>query len=201
MRFHIGQPPATPDFTPKEDGWTPLREPSPWVINLIATPTGFLAAALIAMSWGVNDLHIEVGSSSFFLVWIAAALLIGLPALFVVHELIHAVAYPSFGLTPSTMIFVWPSKLLIIAATFDALRRNRLLLVYILPLLLISILPLIVCRSFGIDSLFLMIASTVNALIAGGDIFCFFLILFQVPRHAMVRNQGPATWWKAETMR
>ena len=127
-----------------------------------------------------------------------ATVAIGLPILFVVHELIHAFAYPKFGFTSSTMIFIWPSKLLIIAATFDALRRNRLLFVYMLPFLVISMLPLIVYRSLSIDSLFLMLASTANGLIAGGDIFCFFLIVLQVPRNAMVRNQGPQTWWKAE---
>ena len=195
MRLQIGgKPPATPDFTPKEDGWTPLKEPSPWVLTLIATPIGILAAALIATGWGGSNVQIEVGSS--FLVWMVAAIVIGLPALFAVHELLHAFGYQGFGFTPSTMIFIWPSKLLVIAITLDALRRNRLLLVYMLPLLVISVLPLIVCRSIGVTPVPLMLASTVNGLIAGGDIFCFFLILLQVPRNAMVRNQGPATWWK-----
>lgn len=195
MRLQIGgKPPAIPDFTPKEDGWTPLKEPSPWVLTLVSTPIGILAAALILKGWGASSVQIEVGSS--FLVWMVAAVFIGLPALFTVHELLHGFGYRKFGFTPSTMIFIWPSKLLVIAITLDALRRNRLLLVYMLPLLVISVLPLIVCRSFGITSIPLMLASTANGLIAGGDIFCFFLILSQVPRHAMVRNQGPATWWK-----
>src|SRR5689334_4108461 len=105
-------------------------------------------------------------------------------------------AYPKFGFSPSTMIAFWPSKLLFLAICFDALRRNRLLLVYMLPLLVISILPLIVCRSLGMNSGILMLASIANALFAGGDIFCFLLILAQVPANAMVRNQGWATWWK-----
>lgn len=195
MRLQIGgKPQATPDFMPKEDGWTPLKEPSPWILTSIATPIGFLAAWLIVMGWGARNFELEVGSS--FLVWIISAVVIGLPALITIHELLHAFGYPKFGLTPATIIFIWPSKLLVIAVTLDALHRNRLLMVYMLPLLAISILPLILFRSSGVHSVPLMFASTFNGLIAGGDIISFFLILSQVPHNAMVRNQGPATWWK-----
>lgn len=200
MRFYIGQPPATPDFTPQEDGWTPLREPSPMVLNLIATPIGILAAVLIAMGWEASNVRFEFSSSVFGrfapVIYLVAIFGIGLPLLIAVHELIHAFGYPKFGFTSSTMIAFWPSKLLFLAIHFDALRRNRLLLIYSLPLLAISILPLIVCRSLGINSGILMLASIANALFAGGDIFCFFLILAQVPSNALVRNQGWATWWK-----
>ena len=179
----------------------PLKEPSPWVLNLLATPVGALAAALLMIGWG----HIEVAwnfgpsESGIFTpaVIVLAAILIGMAALIAVHELIHAVCYPQFGLTPATLIAFWPSKLLFLAIHYDALPRNRLLLVYLLPLLVISVFPLIVCRSLGIESVLLMLASIANALVAGGDIFCFFLILAQVPANALVRNQGWATWWKS----
>ena len=145
MRFHIGKPPATPDFTPEEDGWTPLKEPTPLVLNLLATPVGILAAALIAMGWGSSSVSFEFSSSEYGplapLVFLVAVVGIGLPALIAIHELIHALGYPKFGLTPSTTIAIWPSKLLILAMTTDALRRDRLLLVYMLPLLVISVLP------------------------------------------------------------
>jgi len=58
-----------------------------------------------------------------------------LPALIATHELIHALGYPKFGFTRSTVIAVWPSRLLFYAGSFDAIRRNRMLLVYVLPLL------------------------------------------------------------------
>ena len=200
MRLHIGQPLATPDFTPHEDGWTPLKEPSPLGLNLIATPIGILAAVLIALGWGASNFHFEIGSSGygplFPLIIIVAVFGIGFPVLIAVHELIHALGYPQFGFSRSTMIAFWPSKLLFLAIHFDALRRNRLLLVYMLPFLAISILPLIVCRTLGIYPALLMLVSTANALCAGGDIFCFFLILAQVPANAQLRNQGWTTWWK-----
>lgn len=201
MRLHIGQPPATPDFMPKEEGWTPLKEPSPLVLNLVATPVGVLAAVLIAFAWGTPSVRLEGGPTSFGLlgplIAIAAIFGIGFLLLVAAHELIHALGYPKFGFTPSTMIAFWPSKLLFLAIHYDALPRNRLLLVYLLPLLVISVFPLIVCRSLGIESVLLMLASIANALVAGGDIFCFFLILAQVPANALVRNQGWATWWKS----
>lgn len=200
MRFHIGKPPATPDFAPQEAGWTPLKEPSPWVLNLLATPIGIGAAVMVAWGWGASGVHFEFGPSIFGrlapLVYPVVIFGIGLPVLIAAHELIHALGYHRFGFTSSTMIAFWPSKLMFLAITFDALRRNRLLLVYLLPLLVISILPLAVCRIIGRSPGLLILASTANALFAGGDIYCFFLILLQVPRRAVLRNQGWATWWK-----
>ncbi len=51
---------------------------------------------------------------------------LGLVALILIHELLHAVCYPRFGFTESTMIAFWPSKLLFLAINYDALPRNRL---------------------------------------------------------------------------
>jgi hypothetical protein len=200
MQLHLGKPPPTPDFDPKADGWTPLREPSPLVLNLLATPVGLLTAVLVGLAWSPANSSVEVSSTVFGpltpLVFLAGLILIGLPGLIALHELIHALGYPRFGFDRSTVITIWPSKLLICAITFHALRRNRLLLVYLLPLLVISIVPLVVCRLAHINSGLLMLASVVNALAAGGDVVCFFLILFQVPASAELRNQGWATWWR-----
>ena len=178
----------------------PLKEPSPWVLNLLATPVGALAAALLMIGWG----HIEVAwnfgpsESGIFTpaVIVLAAILIGMAALIAVHELIHAVCYPQFGLTPATLIAFWPSKLLFLAAYYEALPRNRLLLVYLMPFVVLSVLQLLFCKVLGTSSALLMAVSIVNGLFSGGDLVCVALIAGQVPRRAILRNQGWATWWK-----
>jgi hypothetical protein len=68
----------------------------------------------------------------------------------------------------------------------------------VLPLLIISVLPIIFCGIFQICSLPAIFVSLLNALFCGGDLTCFALILWQVPSNAIVRNQGWATWWKVE---
>ncbi len=204
MRFHIGKPPATPDFSPQVGGeWTPLKEPSPWVLNIIATPIGIGTAILLAAAWGETGIIVE-GNSSPFGLWtpIVVAVVvfgIGFPLLILVHELIHALGYEKYGTTDSTTIVFWPSKLLFCAITFNAYRRNRMLLVYVLPFLVLSVLPLVICKIFGVQSWLLMLISVVNGLFCCGDIFCFFLILIQVPQNAVLQNQGWSTWWRAGT--
>lgn len=201
MRLHFG-PLTTPDFNPADEGWTPLKEPSPWVLNWVALPTGIVTAVVIALAWGEVKFHFVANSAwGVFapLVYVAGAFFVGFPTLIATHELLHAVGYPKFGLTPATVIGLWPSKLIFYAAHLDAVGRNRLLLVYALPLVVLSILPTIVCRTLGTTPIVCVLVSTANALFAGGDVFCFFLILLQVPSAAVVRNQGYATWWRRVT--
>jgi hypothetical protein len=79
------------------------------------------------------------------------------------------------------------------------LTRNRFLAVFAMPLLVITVLPLVIA-ALGLvpKALFLPVAwfSTWNAMAACGDIFGIALILFQVPRGAIVQNQSWRTYWK-----
>ena len=195
MRFHIGSPPLTPDFAPQDDGWTPLWEPSPFVLNLIATPVGIFAGILTALAWTGGELRITF--PGYHPLVLLAVVVLGLPLMIAVHEFIHGFAYEKFGFTDTTVIAFWPAKMLFLAITFNAYSRNRMLLVYVLPLVVISFVPLLICRLAGIQSGVAMFFSVVNAMCAGGDIFCILLIAAQVPAKATLRNQGWTTWWKA----
>jgi hypothetical protein len=199
MQLHLGPPPNSPDFAPEQDGWTALREPSPTMLNFIAGPVGIAAAALVALGWSQTPTAVQFhvsGNSLTSIPVISASVLLGFIALVAVHEMVHALGYPRCGWTPATIIGLWPTHMLFYAAYLDHLGRNRLLLVYVLPFLVISLLPLIVCASLKINSPPLMAISVINALFCGGDFTCFALILWQVPSNAQVRNQGWATWWK-----
>lgn len=197
MRFVYGSPPSVPDFQPFEEGWTALREPSPLLLNLIATPLGFGLAILAALGWGITDVQLQFSGTSpfaplYFLGWVLA----GFAALVLVHEMIHAFGYPRFGFTADTLIGVWPSKMLFYAVYLGELPRNRWLLVYLLPLLVITVLPLAICRAFGLNQPIVAAFSIANALFAGGDVTCFLLIIAQVPATARMCNQGWSTFWK-----
>jgi hypothetical protein len=189
MRFYIGQPPPTPDFAPQKEGWTALKEPSPWLLQLIATPVGMLTGFLLALGWSALSIRFELDFAGLGVLGAVAVLSASFVALIAVHEFLHAVGYRNLGLTESTIITFWPSKLLFLAITHDAYARNRMLLVYMLPLIVLSALPLALCWSLGIASAPIAIISIANGLAAGGDITCFFPILSQVPRNALVPLQ------------
>lgn len=199
MKLHYGAPPTDPTFHPREEGWTPLREPSPLMLNVVATPVGFALAALIFAGWN------RLPAMGLLPTWIPqeATLLLslavptaGLIALIAVHELIHGLTYPGFGTKVKVFLGIWPAKLLFYAATTDAVSRNRMLLVYVMPFVVLSLLPLLVVRLFDLHSTPLMLLAVVNALSAGGDATCVGLFLWQIPWSADVRNEGWATWWK-----
>jgi hypothetical protein len=65
------------------------------------------------------------------------------PALILVHELLHAVVHPGYGFTDATVIGAWPSKLLFYAHYCGPLSRERFLLVFAMPTLVITGLPLV----------------------------------------------------------
>lgn len=50
MRVHLGAIPSSPDFeavTP----WKSLREPTPWLAQLIALPIGVVAGLVVTALW------------------------------------------------------------------------------------------------------------------------------------------------------
>ena len=96
VKFHVATPPESADFQPLEDGWTLLKEPRFIVLAVMATVVGILVAMLTLMAWNaiaadaIALATLSVSSPMFFFV--------GLLVVVVVHEFVHAIGYPRFGL-------------------------------------------------------------------------------------------------------
>ena len=191
MRFRIGQPEADESFQPDEEGWTPMKEPPPFLLIVMAVPVCFLLAWLVLMGWEASD---SSGPKSFTIS--GPQILIGFLFLILIHELIHGIAYPGFGRAVRVVIGFWPSRLLFYAATNDPVSRNRMLIVYLAPLLVLSVLPLLLNRLLGVESFPLLAVAAANAFCSGGDALVFPMILAQIPSNAILKNKGWRTWWK-----
>ena len=204
MRFHYGAVPEDPDFQPEAEGWQPIREPGPWALQLIALPA---AAILLVISVGLLNL---VFAGEFFKgqpppttnplpVWLLLSILI---LLIPVHELLHAVVHPGWGLSSNSVIGLWLPKALFYAHYEGPMSRNRFLLVFAMPYIVLSLLPIpliAVSAVFGLSVatvLVLAFISIIAGLSAGGDLVGFLLILLQIPASAVVRNKGWKTYWK-----
>ena len=137
MRLHVGSIPESPDFAPGET-WTPVREPSPWLMQFIALPIGIAAASVVASLWFVitplREIKLPGGLSA----------LLPFAGIVVVHELIHAAVHPMAGCSSDSIIGFWPSKLLFYAHYDDELTRNRFIAILLMPLVVISLAPLVV---------------------------------------------------------
>ncbi len=189
MRFHLGAIPETPDFSPAAP-WRALREPTPWVMQLLALPLGIAACVAVGAGWVfLTPVHEVPWDSPGLLL---GAFLITIP----IHELIHAIVHPGSGGSADSILGFWPSRLLFYAHYVGELTRARFITILLMPLLIISFVPLVVCAVMGHSSGLLAFSSVLNALCACGDIFGFGLLLFQIPCNAMVRNQGWRTYWR-----
>jgi hypothetical protein len=146
-------------------------------------------------------LSIRTDSLSVALLFIAATLLGGTLSLIVVHELLHAAVFPGGWLGERTILGVWP-RMGVCYAHFDGpLSRNRSLLVYLTPLLVLTLglwLVNVVLPSGWSGAL--AAVSVVNAMFAGGDILAAAMIAWQLPANAQLRNQGWKTWWRVPTV-
>jgi hypothetical protein len=207
MRLHSGPIPENPDFHPEAEGWTPLREPSAGLFVWIASGVGILSGVLAAFAWaailqaGVNlsyTIHSDDPRP-----WLSAlaglAIVFGFLAILIaVHELLHAAVFPGWWLSPHTLIGVWPSKGMFYAHYEGPLTRNRFLLVLLTPLAVLTALVWLFELVFQTGWAVLPVISVVNAMAAGGDIFAAALIALQVPRAAILQNQGWRSWWRLD---
>jgi Putative zincin peptidase len=126
------------------------------------------------------------------------ALLVGtMLAIFPVHELLHALVHPRMGMSRNTILGLWLSRQLFYAHYTGELSRNRFIAILGMPLLVISAVPLLTAALIGHASVTVAFASCFNALAAGGDLFAVCILLFQVPRTAMIPNKGYRTYWKS----
>jgi len=190
MRFHFGAIPGSPDFTP-DKSWKALREPTPWVMQLVALPIGVASAAAVALLWFViTPLRAAtLGVTPF-------GSLLSLVGIVLVHELIHAFVHPLMGRSPHSTLGFWPSRALFYAHYGGELSRNRFLAIGLMPLFVISIAPLLIAAATQVASGCVAFVSSLNALLACVDIFGAVMALTQIPTSATVRNQGWRTYWR-----
>lgn len=126
MQFRIG--PVPKSESPHDmSGWTPLREVGPILMQAIAAPVGIAVAAIVLALWIYATPVAKHSTSNIPL--LTGWLIVLIP----VHELLHAVIHPGFGLFRRSILGFWPSKLLFYAHYDGILSRNRVLAILIMP--------------------------------------------------------------------
>jgi hypothetical protein len=190
MRFHLGAIPDSPDFVP-DASWRPLRQmPAPWIENLLALPIGVFAALIVAALWfHVSPLQDITPAMSL------PAYLLLVVGFVVVHELIHALVHPMAGLSRRSILGFWAS--LGFYAHYDGeMSRNRLVACLLMPLLVLSLLPLLVSAVTQVTFGWVAFVSALNALGACADLLLAGSILFQIPATAIVRFKSWRIFWR-----
>ena len=205
MRFHYGEIPKAADFDPGVEGWESIREPGPLLLNLLSIPTAILLLSLTIWLMMVagggealviwQESAIESASSPFLP--ILAIVILSIP----VHELMHALAHPHYGLSSNSILGLWLSRGLFYAHYEGEMSRNRFLMILAFPYLILSLLPIASIALIGLAApatvpTYLAVAALINSILVSGDAVGFVLLLSQVPSAAVVRNKGWRSYWR-----
>jgi len=189
MRLNIGRVPESAEFLSGETGWIPIKEPSPWIAQLLAFPIGVAAAWILVLLWAQTGTKPRLGNHVFW--WVVLIIVV-----FIVHEIIHAIFHPRAGTSSKTIIGFWPSRVLLYAVYDDVLSRERCIVTSVAPFVIISLVPLAGAFIAGGVPGQLAFVSIFNCIVSGMDILEAGLIMFTVPRNARVRNKGCKTYYK-----
>jgi len=189
MRFHFGPIPASPDFLP-DDSWKMLKEPSVWLLQLIALPIGILTALCVLFFWS------KIVSADFGIAPSIPTFVLTIIGTIVVHELVHAIAHPGMGWASHSVLGFWPAKLIAYAHYHGELTRNRFIAILLMPLVILSFLPIIMTSFTHATYDWIVISSVFNAFSACVDMLGAGMIFYQIPATAIVRNQEWKTYWR-----
>lgn len=199
MRFHIGPTPEDPAFDPESDGWNKLREPRTGVLMFAAVLLGMLMAFVIAFAW-IRMLALAPTADAFTVTITLPRLLGGalaLGAFLALHEALHVVPALAAGSSRHVVAGFWPRYLAPYVAYTGELPLEAQLVSGALPLVVLTVLPFVVAWAAPAAGLWMAGLSVVNVLGSGADLIMLALLLWQVPRDAVLRNHGHATWWRA----
>jgi hypothetical protein len=188
-------------FDPEAQGWNRLREPRPGVLMVSAIPLGMLAALPFVWLWSlILTVPAAVGDGSGVSFTVTLPQFVGFVAVIIggvlLHEALHAVPLVIAGRSEDLIVGFWSRHLVPYVAFMSALPLRTQLLSGILPLPVLSGLPLLAALVLPSAAWWLALLSVVNVLGSGADLIMLQLLIRQVPRQAIIRNQGFATWWR-----
>src|SRR5690242_14528066 len=168
MRFHMGAFPHDKTFDPQAEGWSALPETD---LNSRHLAT-FLAAVGLFMLW---LLLLLASSAELFIprttqlsdrvfrvelpilpfetpLWPLLAILITIFVLLSpVHEFLHALCCPDWGLSSKTVFGIWPARGVFYIHHEGPMQRNRFLLVLVFPYIVLGLVPLVLMAVFRVS--------------------------------------------------
>lgn len=174
--------------------WNTLKEPNPNWLNIMAIPVSLLALGLTYWMWTL--VMPEVATQVFWQHSLNRTALILLPALILIHELIHMLLHPGMGRSHYSVLGFLPKYCMFVASYTHTWTCRRFVSCLLAPLFGISLLPILLAGA-GLDlPHFVIHASLANAFLSSGDIIGSILLLFQVPARCLVRNNGFRSYWQ-----
>jgi hypothetical protein len=195
MRFHLGSFPKSADFIP-DSSWKPLEgeELSNWILQLKLLPVAIVNMAFIMLIWIILTPVEEIIRNITFPLPITG-FLICLMGVLIIHELIHTAVHPMAGFSSRSIIGFWPSKMLLYATYDGELNRNRFITIFIMPFIVISIIPIFISSATQFLNVWLVYITILNAFLSMGDVLAV-ITIFKFPPNVSIRSHGDKAYWR-----
>ena len=192
MRFVLGPIPASRVLGPEDEGWAPLREPSSgvFVTKVLLLSVPLLVAAYVMLREIKGFLRAQPSA----LVAILAFFALMIP----VHETIHALVYPGGVRSRHLVMGAWLRRGLCYVVYDSPVSRNRILTVLCAPFIAVSSVLAVAAVFVPFEwCLLAILAILVHTAVCVGDFATIMRLIKQVPRNALVQNDGWKTFWKS----
>ncbi len=211
MRIHLGDIPNTPAGPPDAEGLHPIRGPRPSLGYLLAGLAGlFLLAAILGLIFFLTFVVLpapvpptaQAAPAPVQLPTPWAAIILTLLLSIPLHELLHLLWHPGWGLSASSVLVLWPAKLRFGVYYEGDMSRTRWLLMRLAPLAILSLLPAVLltaCPDMPLGHAArtaVEVLTTVNGVGSGGDVLAMLLVLFQVPASARLCFRSGRAYWQ-----
>ena len=206
MRFHFGNLPENQGGPPEGEGWFRIHSPSSRLGYLLAGLIGLLFPLVVcgwfiavsALARGGQGGYAAVDTSAQWGV-VVLVLLLFIP----MHELLHAMCHPQLGLSPQTVMVIWPRKLRFGVYYDGCMTRRRWLMMRLAPLMVLVVIPAALLTlshfvpvSFALAT-FLHVMMLVNGIGSGGDVIAVIWVLLQVPSKAQICFCDGKAYWRS----
>jgi len=205
VRLQLGAVATSEPTIPETQSWRVVHSPELRKIYWIAVVAGLailgaLCVALSSWSWVVANSAGMATSGEATRPWLVAG--IALVAFVPLHEGIHLLGQPQWGMSQRSVVSIWPAKLRFGVYYEGCMPRRRWLQMRLAPLAVLSVLPALVVALLELGGgaadvqVGLQVMMVVNALGSGADVVAAILVLRQVPAKADMCFQSGRAYWR-----
>lgn len=189
MRFLFEKFPESDDFNPEAEGYHAICEPSFLKLCLMAIPVIFISVFIIGLMLKIRfegNYHLSIFDSfEDFLLFLV---------LVPVHEMLHVVIFPDKISSPDIVIGSYRGA--IYAAYLREMKKERFLLGLILPIIILTVVPILMLLILNVNYPLLSKIALMNMVLSSMDVISFAGVLRKIPANAKVRNKGERSYWK-----
>ncbi|WP_352399821.1 DUF3267 domain-containing protein [Anaerotignum sp.] len=183
-----------------ESGWKQIKEPKTLGMSiLLSLPLSFLLGGFVLwIAYTLNPLLFSFFAPdslkiSFTVNLKTLVYFIAIYFYMLIHEMVHAFFVPNFIKSEKT--FFGLNGMFGFVFTTEPMKKNRFLLISVMPFFLLSIVPLFILNPFGILNWYTLGLCLINATGSCVDFLNMLFIGFQVKNNSTIINNGFETYY------